>query len=158
MKPSTICIFSEDLREEKSGQDSIIGTLPDNVTLQSTAPSQPMLPKLSIYLRINFNVDEDSPKDVSAMVLNTKGELIAQSWWTLEVINQAFADASAKHLPMVGLICKFLMRGLPVPEGGMIRVIAAIDGVDYLAGILNIIVSTASSQPAAQSPSSAPQS
>jgi hypothetical protein len=32
---SAVCVFCEDLREDKSGQDIIIGTFPDNLVGQA---------------------------------------------------------------------------------------------------------------------------
>jgi hypothetical protein len=156
-QPSMICVFCEDIREEKSGQDTIVGTIPDNLILAgSTLPA--IMPRLGFYTRINLSSGETRPKAISAKVLNTNDTLIAQTTWTLEVINKGFEDAEANHLPLVGLIFKLVVRPFPIPENGIVRVIVNVDEEDCLAGILNVTVSNASSQPAEQSPSSAPQS
>jgi hypothetical protein len=72
---SAVCIFCEDIREEKSGQDTIVGTLPDNLLINPPPPklqdAKALMPKLGMYLRINLLADQDQPKAVSAKVLNT---------------------------------------------------------------------------------------
>jgi hypothetical protein len=153
-----ICVFCEDIREEVSGQDTIVGTLPDNLVATGSASLPLMLPRLGFYVRFNLNVDDGCPKALSAKVLTTNDDLVASTDWTLEVINKAFGDARENHLPLVGFTFKLVVRPFPIPESGIVRVIANVDGEDYLAGILNVTVSKASSQPAVPSPSFAPQS
>jgi hypothetical protein len=149
-EPSAICLFSEDIRAEKSGQDTIVGTLPDNLNLEGTpppagAPARAMLPKLSVYLRINLDIDSGNPKAVAARVLNTNDDLLAQSDWTSDVIDKAFIDSRANQMPLVGLVFKVIMSPLPITGSGKIRVIATVDGTDYLAGALNVILNIAPS-------------
>jgi hypothetical protein len=148
---SMVCLFCEDIREEKSGQDTIIGTLPDNLHIAGLPPPGPtaiaMLPKLGIYLRINVFTDHDRPKDVSAKVLNTKGEIIAQLAWASSVIDKAFADAKANEMPLVGLLLKVVAGPIPITTGKIIATVT-IDGTDYLAGAMNVILSSASPPPA----------
>jgi hypothetical protein len=143
---SAVALFCEDIREEKSGQDTIVGTLPDNLHI-AVAPlpipdAKTMLPKLGVYLRVNLSVDGDKPKDVSAKVLNTSGNIIVQSGWASGVIDKAFIDAKTNQMPLVGLLFKVVAGPLTI-SGGKITVIVTIDGADYVAGALNVIVPSA---------------
>ena len=53
MRPITaIALFCEDIREEQQGTSTIIGVLPDNL---SVGPGPGFLPKLAIYLRIQID-------------------------------------------------------------------------------------------------------
>jgi hypothetical protein len=150
MSPAAVCIFCEDIREEKSGQDSIIGTLPDNLVVAKppsvtvTPNTKSLLPKIGVYLRLHLDAAQDIPKDVSAKLINTDGQIVTQSTWAQPVVEQAFADSRANQMPLVSLIFKVVAAPFPIGlEGGKITVIAAVDGVERIAGTLNVIVSTA---------------
>lgn len=148
---SSVALFCEDIREEKSGQDTIVGTLPDTLQISGPPPPTPdakaMLPKMGVYLRINFNTDGDKPKDVSAKVLNTNNDIITQSSWDSSVIDKAFADAKTNQIPLVGLLLKIVAGPFAIAGSGKITAIATIDGEDRVAGVLNLIVPSASQQP-----------
>jgi hypothetical protein len=144
-KPSAVCLFCEDIRAEKSGQDTLVGTLLDNLNVEGRSPpagaaARAFLPKLSAYLRINLDIDGGNPKTVSVRVLNTNDDLLAQSEWASDVIDKAFIDSRANQMALVGLVFKVIMTPLPITASGKIRVIATVDGTDYLAGALNVIV------------------
>lgn len=153
---SSVSLFCEDIREEVLGQFSIIGVLPDNLKTEGPTPPTPtaipVLPKLGIYMRINFITDGDQPKSVSAKVLDTAGKIITQSDWASSVIDKAFSDSKANQLPVVGLLLKIVMGPLAITRSGKITAIATVDGVDHVVGALNLIVPNASPQPAEQSP------
>jgi hypothetical protein len=146
---SAVCVFCEDIREEKSGQDTIVGTLPDNL-IAARSPcvvspnARPVLPRLGIYLRIHLDAQQDAPKEISAKLINAEGQVIADSAWERSVVDRTFADAKANHMPLVGLIFKVVIAPFPItPEGGKITAMSIVDGVERVAGALNIIVSTA---------------
>jgi hypothetical protein len=150
MPLSAVCVFCEDIREEKSGQDTIVGTLPDNLvaakspSVEESANMRPLLPRLGFYLRIHLDAERDIPKEISAKVINTDGQLITQSSWERSVLDHTFAESRKNKMPLVGLIFKVVAAPLPVTmEGGKITVVVTVDGVEHLAGALNVIVSTA---------------
>jgi hypothetical protein len=138
---SAVCVFCEDLREDKSGQDIIIGTLPDNLVGQA---SLAFLPRIGAYLRVHLDVERDIPKEISAKLLTTDGQLVAETMWDRSVVDKAFADSKTNHMPIVGLIFKVVVAPFPIStEGGKITALVIIDGVEYLAGAVNIVVPTA---------------
>ncbi len=147
---SAVCVFCEDIREEKSGQDTIVGTLPDNL-VAAKSPSlgaaqniRPGLPRLGVYLRIHLDAEQEIPKEVSAKVINTDGQIVANSTWDHSVVEKTFADSRENHMPVVSLIFKVVAAPFMLNmEGGKITVIAIVDGVERVAGALNVIVSTA---------------
>jgi hypothetical protein len=153
---SALCLFSEDIREEKSGQDTIVGTLPDNVTFPVAPPSpnaRPMMPKLAFYLRMNLD-SSIKPKDISAKILNTDGTVIAESTWDRLVVDKAFDDAASNKMLFVSLILKAIASPLAFPGPGIMKAVVNIDGQEHIAGALNIIIpsATASEPLALQSP------
>lgn len=156
---SATCIFCEDIREEKSGQDTIVGTLPDNINInvENAPPSEKakaLLSKLGVYVRMNFDVHGGEPKQVAAKLIDSNGRLIAETIWPDSVIAKAFADSLASDMPFVGLVFKVVAGPFPISqEGGKISMVAIVDGIEKVIGALNVIVSSASQPPAAQSPS-----
>jgi hypothetical protein len=154
---SAVCLFCEDIRQEMSGQDTIVGTLPDYLIIEGMSPTSPpkamrTVTKLGFYIRINIDTNSENPKNVSAKVLSINGDILAESEWDSDVIEKTFADAKTKQMPLVGLIFKAVASPLPIAESGKIRAIATVDGTDYLAGVLNVTVASALSPPTSQSP------
>jgi hypothetical protein len=147
---SAVCVFCEDIREEKSGQDTIIGTLPDNLVATKlpapgpTANARPSLPRMGVYLRIHLDAEQDIPKEVSAKMINMDGQVVAHSTWDRSIVDKTFAESRANHMPVVALIFKVVAAPFPLTmEGGKITVVAIVDGVERIAGALNVMVSTA---------------
>lgn len=163
MKFSAVSIFCEDIREEKSGQDTIVGTLPDNLEIafppnQNIVSTKAALPKLGVYLRVNIGIENTVPAIIKAYVKNTNGELIVETDWSREVIDKAFADSKKKASPHVGFVFKAVMGPVPLHNSGRISVTASVDGVEYIAGTLNVVIPTVLEPPSSQSPPDAPAS
>jgi hypothetical protein len=97
------------------------------------------------------------PKLMSARVENASGDVVVESEWGDDVINKAFSDAIGNQMPIVGFILKLVAMSVPAGTG-RISAIATIDGVDYLAGALNVILPTAVEPPAAQPGAAVPES
>lgn len=165
MQPSSVVgLFCEDIREEKSGQDTLIGILPDNMQLSPhpSAPHQegiPLFPKLGLYVRIHLDIDH-KPSECTLRVRNTDGSLMAVGSWDQHVIDRAFNDAKQNQMPYVGLIQKMIMSPLPIPSSGKIVATVLLENREYIAATLNVIVSypTASAPPVLQSASGAQDS
>lgn len=149
-RASVISLFCEDIREEKSGQDILIGIMPDNIDMRRL-PSA--LPKLGIYIRVNLDVT-NQPKSVSAKIQNIDGSETQLQSWDKAVIDKAFADSKSNSMPLVGLILKAVIGPFPVTQAGKLVSKVVIDGDEYIGGVINIIgaSATASALPASQSP------
>src|SRR3954452_971566 len=98
MQPvSVVAFFCEDIREEKSGQDIIIGVFPDNLNLTPSGPSEgagtTVITKLGLYVRLHFDVNDTPPRQISARLVNADGTDIQLPGWTPEIIKKAFSDA-----------------------------------------------------------------
>jgi len=160
---STVAIFCEDVREEKNGQNTIVGTLPDNLAIVGpplVGAGLPHLPKFACYLRVNVNA-QSKPKALSAKVIDAKGTTIAQTEWAQSLIDAAYESSKANKMPLAGFIFKFSSGPFPIVGNGNVKAVVTVDGVEYVAGAVNIQVNpaaTASEQPASQSPAAAPAS
>lgn len=149
---SAVSIFCEDIREEKSGQDTIIGTLPDNIEV----PHVPgVMPKLGLYVRIHFDIDK-MPRSVSGKLVNTDGSVIPFQDWEAAAIAKTFADSKKNQAPLVGLIMKLVAGPYPIPKTGKLLAIVIINGEEFIAGALNIIAPASASSPPVSQSSSAP--
>jgi hypothetical protein len=160
MQPvSAVGLFCEDIREEKSNQDTLVGILPDNVNIVSgRQPSggMPPLPKLALYLRVHFDV-ADKPKEISVKLINTDSTIIMTGRWEPDLIEKAFNDAKNNQLPTVGFIQKMVIAPFPVTVPGKVLAVAIVNGVEHIAAVINVTVhgATASGPPTSQSSSDA---
>lgn len=149
--PSVTCLFCEDLREEKSGQDTLIGILPDNVAV----PAFPgAMPKLAIYVRIHLDAAAPIPKSIVAKLVLPDGQELDLPPWDKAVIDKGFDDAKANGTPLVGFILRAVLTTLQISKAGVMVLKVTIDGTDYIAANLRFITipATASAPPALQSP------
>jgi hypothetical protein len=141
---SVIGLFCEDIREEKSGQSTLIGILPDNLAI---AQIPLVLPKLGIYLRVHFDAKIDiGPVKVRIAVPN--GPTLEIGTIAQELVSQTRIDAQAKRLPYAGAILQGVMGSFFVPTAGAVQAFANIEGEDHLAAVINVVVGEAPPRPA----------
>ena len=147
---SVIGLFCEDIREERTGQDILIGVLPDNLSVPSVPGA---LPKLGLYVRVHLDADSKPPQIITVKLINTDHSEIPIQAWTQTVIDKGFADAKINGLPIVGLILKVQMAPFKIPAEGKLFSQITIDGEDYIGSNLKIITTSANAppQPASQS-------
>ncbi|MET0482539.1 MAG: hypothetical protein ABWZ27_06430 [Aestuariivirgaceae bacterium] len=129
-----IGIFCEDIREERSGQDTIIGVLPDNLAVR-TVPSN--LPKLGLYIRIHFDPTLD-PGDIALWIELPTDHQLHFGTMDRKITEKAIRDALALNQPVAGLISKVLINSFQIPTHGRIRAVANINGRDIILATLNI--------------------
>jgi hypothetical protein len=131
---SFIGIFCEDVRDEVGGTHSIVGVLPDNVSIGSLPG---MIPRLGIYIRIQL-VKDANPKTLKARVKLPSGAVheIADFSQLIEPVKE---QAEKNNLPFAGLIAKGILSPVPITQGGRIKAIVEIDGTEYICGVLNLI-------------------
>jgi hypothetical protein len=128
-----ICLFCEDIREERSGQDTIIGVMPDNLTV---SPLPGAIPRLGVYFRIQLEKD-DNPQSIK-LKLRVPGGLELTMGSLDGLIVQAKADAEKNGIPFAGLIARAVLSPVPISSPGRIEAIAEIDGAEYVCGAMNV--------------------
>lgn len=155
-------IFCEDIREEKSGQLTLIGTVPDNVVLPP-APSNlgdrkavPIIPKLGLYVRVHAPLDQ-LPKPMKLKLLFPDGTNLEIGELDKGLITKARDEALAKHLPVAGMVMTAVLQGFQVGMPGVVRAVLENESDAYLCAFLNLVTPDpiASAQPALQSPPAA---
>jgi len=130
---AAIAVFCEDIREEKSGTDTLVGVLHDNLVV-SSIPG--LMPKLGVYVRIQLPKDGNT-KRVSTRIRTSQADNIAPA--TLDhLVDQATQDARAKELPYAGLVSKAVVSPFPIQSVGAIEAVIRVDDSERVCGILNI--------------------
>lgn len=144
MQPFTaVAIFCEDIREEKNDIITLIGLVPDTVEVEAlSGGGQPaggetrkfLSNKLCIYVRINFNPDDDLTVSEIRLVMPDDTS-IKMAEIEHELIDKAKSDAKTKGNVLAGIISRAALQGFSPPNGA-IRVEADINGQTYLIGAL----------------------
>lgn len=137
---SVMALFCEDIRDEKSGQVSLVGIMSDNANVPHPPKGTPtigMIPKLAIYLRASFDVNAEIDEIKFVMEL-PDGEKVAVGSANAATIAEA-KGTKAKGNPMGTIISTVKIQPLPLAKLGRITVRAYIGKQEYLAGFLNVI-------------------
>ncbi len=147
MRPfSAIALFCEDIREEKSGVDSLMGVLPDNINV-GNLPG--MLVKLCVYFRIQLDVDVN-PKTMKARIKLPGAAPIEIATFD-DLIETSKQHAEAIGLPFAGMIAKAIFTPLAIDQLGKIEAFIEVDGTEYICGALNLVQSAPNPVPSASS-------
>jgi hypothetical protein len=150
---SAVGLFCEDIREEKTGQDTLVGILPDNMTVQVGA----IIPKLCLYVRIHIDPGTElSP--VSLRVLAPNDDLLGTNEFGADLVRETREKALAKAAPITGLISKLIWLGFRIREPGRLRALLRVGDEEILCGALNLQITpapTVAEQQSEQSPAAA---
>lgn len=130
-------LFCDDIRPEIAGTDTIVGVMPDNITVPHKLPIG--IPKFSIYLRINIDAEQD-PGPISMKVVLPSGTEIPVGSVERTVVDAARANAKRDGNPISGLISRVALSPFPIVEEGRMRAIVRIGDQEFLACALNIRV------------------
>ena len=131
---SVICLFCEDIREEKKNTDIIIGVMPDNIRV---AQVPGLFPRLALYARIQSPVD-DPPPSISLRLELPGGKSIDLSGMPQEEITKAVEMARQNEAPYIGIILKAILGNVSIESPGRFSAIARLGDKEYLAGTLNV--------------------
>ena len=135
MMYSAVALFCEDIREEKSGTDTIVGVFPDNVNV----PTFPFtFAKIAIYLRINMPADSDSPKRIEYWLTSPDNIPFPRTPIEAELIERARRDAMERGSVIGGTISKAVIGFLQLKTPGRLNLVVEIDGRELVAGTLNV--------------------
>jgi hypothetical protein len=133
MAMQVIGLFCEDIREEKNGQVSLVGIMPDNANIPSPPTSPPknentilqgMLPKLALYVRVHLAL-EDDPGPMQISLIFPNGEAAVLTTISEDIIETSKKEAKAKDLPIAGIFSHMVFIGFRVPGSG--KLVAVLD-------------------------------
>ena len=149
-----LALFCEDIREEVSGQNTLVGVMADNMAVPSTPV---MLARLGIYTRVYFDIS-DQPEAVSAIVEMPSGDRFELGGASADLVKASFDTAKSNNVKVAGIILKGIFSPLPILGLGTINAIISIEGRQHILGILNVIIDPAASASQPQPLQSAPAS
>ena len=132
---SAIALFCEDIRLEASGQNSIVGILPDNVNVLKIPE---VIPKLGVYVRIHlFNYD-DPPSILFRLVGDEEQEFL-KNYVEDHITEKAISESRQSNIGYAGIVSHVLASPFQIQQTGLIRALVAVDGDEQLAGAIRII-------------------
>jgi hypothetical protein len=149
---TAIGVFCEDIREEKSGTETLVGVLPDNMGTDFPA----VLPKLCVYIRVHVSIDIEYKMISARMTLLDKRDQSMGSF-DANFIKQTQAESRKNGASFSGFIFRALAAIFPIAGPGRLVLTAKVDDEEIVCGSLNIASppAIASSPPAGQSPTAA---
>ena len=131
---SVVGMFCEDIREEMSGQDMLIGILPDNLDVP-TFPGA--MPKLGFYVRFHMDPAVD-PGPLALRIRMPDGTERAHAVIDPTVVSKTRADAQASGSPIAGLITKTIIAPFRIDGPGRILLIVTQGGAEQVCALLNV--------------------
>jgi hypothetical protein len=135
-------LFCEDIREEVNGSHTIVGVMPDNITLAGPpakdAGSSLLFPKMGIYLRINLDVSHRPEGAITARAVFPGIPEVSLGELGSDAIEKAFADAVAKNFPVVGVVFKAVLSPVQFKESGLAQAFVKVEEKESLGAMLNI--------------------
>lgn len=142
MSYTAISFFCEDIRNEVNGIETIVGILPDTISVKGIAPDlvpagqTHALPKMSIYTRLNL-LDGSVPKRLAIIMLKPDGSELGRNEIDQSVIETAIS--TSRDLPFCGIKSQAQIQNLPVIDGTY-KVVVESDLGDQVSGFLKINV------------------
>lgn len=131
-----VAFFCEDIREEKSEQDTIIGVLPDNMA----APRYPgVAPRLGFYARVHIDPNQP-PSHIEVVVKTPWGDEIKAGTADGELIRTAVAQAKKNGLPLAGVVLKALLAPFVMKSSGLTLATINVDGEEEVCAMLNLVL------------------
>ena len=132
-KISIICLICEDIREEKSGGQTLVGLMPSVFNVQE----MPFDTRVALYVRANFD-----PHDmvVHKIMLYAKfdDERFELGEIPTKIIETATSDARQAGLPLAGVATRIQLGQLRFEKTMHFRVFANIDGNEKLIAAMNV--------------------
>ena len=102
------------------------------------------LAKLSIYTRVTLGVTDPAAK-LEAILEHPFGESKVLGRFEEETVKKTQADAIDKGAPIAGFIFKATMAPFMLPSSGLVTVKVMAGDIEYLSGILNLLIDEAQS-------------
>jgi hypothetical protein len=132
---SAVGIFCEDAREEKSGQITLVGILPDTIKV----PGMPgMLSKLAVYIRVHISPPDTPVERVAARLVMPNGDELVTNEVGPEKISSARAKAVTEGYPFLGFVIRFSATPLMIHSPGRITAEVTVGEQTRICGALAI--------------------
>jgi len=142
---SIMGFFCEDIREESGGTFTLIGLMPDNVTVEELKPddandgaslSNRMVTKLCVFVRANFDPDDPTQEILLHLILPNE-QKIDLGGTNAALMQQSKQQAKDRGNPLAGITLRAMLGGFNLPKLGVVKLEAVIEGKSRLLGALN---------------------
>lgn len=133
-------VFCEDIREEKTGTQTLVGVYPDNLNIP-TVPAA--LPKLALYMRIAVDPFVDA-EQMSVWLISPKGDERKINDIDTKLVAQTQANSRKSGTPFATMISRIIAPAFPVTEYGRMKALLRIGSEEIICATLNFQVPPAS--------------
>lgn len=141
-------IFAEDLRQEASGQVTIVGVLPDNLEAEFPQGSgDAMFPKLSVYTRTMIDIDKFDGSNVRCFLQSPSGNTIFDFTAESAVLLGEAAKGKAQGASYLTVIHQAVLTPFNFSEAGRYSVVIEYAGQTVVAGSINMIITRSKIEP-----------
>jgi hypothetical protein len=135
--PSIMGLFCEHALQDVQHAVTIIGAMPDNANVPPiSGEGTAFIPRLSLYLRMNFD-PHAKPENVSVKMVLPDGREEALQVLEESAIIKAAESALEQGSPLAGVYSIITMSPFPIMVG-RVQVNVAANGQEYIAAILNL--------------------
>src|SRR4051812_20991932 len=117
---SIVGLLCDDIREEKSGQDTLVGVMPDNLSVPAVPGA---LTKLHIYMRLNFDPEADLGVITTRLITPGQDD-IPLGVIDEGVVKKARNEARGQSKPIAGVIAKTVVAPFPIIATGLMKGVA----------------------------------
>jgi hypothetical protein len=143
MTVQVVGFFCEDIREEKNGQVSIVGILPDHIQLPPPPAAMldkkatAIIPKLGLYVRMLIPMEDAlQPMQISLTLPDSTSLHLGEV--DSELMEKARSEARAGGLPIAGVVFHAAMQGFQIPQAGQIVAVLKSGDTLHQFAVLNV--------------------
>lgn len=159
MNFTTLALFCDDLRDEASGQQSLMGIWPDYIKLE-TPGNAVATSRMAIYVRTMISVDETA-EDLEISLYAGDQSVIRIAAIPAEFITKTIEEAKRGGMPNAGFINRMVAAAFPFSGPTLLKVVARCGEHEQIAGAASvelIYLPDVSPQPSSLSQPDAPAS
>ena len=127
-------LFCEDVRVEQTGQETLVGVLPDNVNV-ATIPS--LMPKFAIYVRCNF-AEGFVLRNLRIKMNSPSGNVLLDNFVEQSLIKQTIKESSDNQSPIYSIKTFAVFAPFNITEAGHYKVIGIVNDGEHLAGAIRL--------------------
>jgi len=131
-----VAIFCEDIREEASGQVTLVGVFADNLEV----PAVPgLMPKLCLYVRVHLDIGH-KPSRITSVLTDIDGSEIPLGGMEGGGLDSAFEEAESFGVPYVGVILRGIFSPFRVNATGRAVALVRVDDEEVACGSINFVL------------------
>jgi len=133
---SSVALFCDDIRFEKSNQETLVGVFPDNIEVENLPG---VMPKLSIFVKVNCSAGFNL-RSLTNRFIDPEGNIIFENSAEQQIIDQAAKDAEQEQSPSFGVKSTIISAPFQFNISGRYLLVSVINDEECLSGFLNIKV------------------